>query len=203
MSEVTVSIDGYDNPNSSAIVEFYDGRDYMNDLDRRQAIAEGRMTAEDEDFRVVPFIRVTFPGRQDLKVDRIAITETIGDAIGDHERFPREWAAYKANRSQEIIGTPLSVIETFNDGDIASLASKNIRSVEMLASLTDTSVSALGMGMRRYRDIAQKYLSSQPAPLPPAVQSEMDELKAQIAVLTALVSKQPRKQRETADAFSQ
>jgi hypothetical protein len=201
MTEVTVSIDGQEK--SSAIVQFYDGKDYMNDIDRRQAIDEGRMTAEDEDFRIVPFIRVTFPGRSDLKVDRIAITETIGDAIGDHERFPREWAAYKANMSQDIVGTPLESIVTFNAGDIAGLADKNIRSVETLANLTDTSVAQLGMGMRRYRDIARNYLAAQPAALPAAVQSEMDQLKAQIAALTALVEKPTRKQRETADAFSQ
>lgn len=205
MSEVTVSIDGSDpkNAKSSAIVKFYDGKDYMNDLDRRQAIADGRMTATDEDFRTIPFVRIKFPGRSDLVVDRMAITESIGESIGDHERFPREWAAFKAQGDQEAVGTPLSVIKTFNDGDIASLADKHIRCVETLANLPDSSLNGIGLGMRRYRDIAIAYLDAQPKAVDAATQSELETLRTQVAELMAIVTKPTRKQKEIADAITE
>ena len=203
MSEVTVSIDGTDpkNAKSSAIVEFYDGRDYMNELDRRTAIDEGRMSAEDPDYRVIPFVKIKFPGRSDLVINRAAITETIGENIGDHERFPREWRAYQAQGSQQAVGTPLSEIATFNEGDIAMLHEKHIRSIEILAAVTDSSLSGLGMGMRRYRDIARNFIDAQPKPLDPQTQTEMDAMRERIAQLEALIT--APKQKEKAHAIAQ
>ncbi|WP_428331964.1 hypothetical protein [Novosphingobium sp.] len=203
MSEVTVSIDGADpkTARSSAIVQFYDGRDYMNELDRRVAIDEGRMSAEDPDYRVIPFVKIKFPGRNDLVIDRAAITETIGENVGDHERFPREWAAYRAQDKQDAIGTPLSEIAAFNDGDIAMLAEKHIRSVETLASLPDSNLNSLGMGMRRYRDIARNHLDAQPKALDPQTQNEMDVMRERIAQLEALIT--APKQKEKAHAVAQ
>lgn len=201
MSEVTVSIDGADNAKSSAIVRFYDGREYMNDLDRRFAIEEGRMSAADPDYRTIPFVKIKFPGRSDLVIDRAAITETIGENVGDHERFPREWAAYKAQENQELVGTPLASIKAFNDGDIAMLTEKNIRSIETLANLTDSGLNGLGMGMRRYRDIARSFIDAQPKALDPQTQTEMDAMRERIVQLEALIT--APKQKEKAHAIAQ
>jgi hypothetical protein len=203
MSDVLVSIDGMDakSAKSSGIVHFYDGRDYMNEIDRRAAIDRGDMSAEAPDYRVIPFVKIKFPGRSDLVVDRAAITESIGENVGDHERFPREWAAYKANENQELVGTPLTKIKTFNAGDVAMMAEKNIRSIEMLASLPDSSLS-MAMGMRRYRDIAQAHLAAQPKALDLQTQTEMQALRDQIAELTALVKSTP-KHKEKAHAITE
>ena len=186
---VITSMDGIDE--AAAIVKFYDGKVFMNDEDRELALADGRLTAEEADYKVVPFVRVQFPGRQDLVVDRPAYLEGGGDFRPDTVLYPVAWANYRST-GEPVLGTPLSVLTAINDGDIAHLESKGIRTVELLEGLNDTNLGTLGMGMRRYRDIARAYQAAQPVNNP-AAQAELDSLRNELAELRAMMTK-PKKE---------
>lgn len=188
-TNVITSLDGIDE--AAAIVEFYDGKVFMNDEDREVALTEGRITADEPDYNVVPFVKIKYPGRQDLVIDRPAYLEGGGDFHADTVRYPNAWANYKG-KGEPVAGTPLSVLTSLNDGDISHLEAKGIRTVELLASLNDGQLVSLGMGMRRYRDIARAYQAAQPSN-DPVREAEMDTLRKELAELRAMLSK-PKKE---------
>ena len=180
---VETSIDGIDN--SSAIVSFYDGKVFMNEDDRKQAITEGRMTESDADYHIVPFVKIKFIGRSDMLTDRPAHTEGGGEFIADPDRFPKQWAAYR-DKTAAPTGTALSVLTALNEGDVVYLDEKSIRSVEALENLQDSHLAGLGMGMRRYRDIARAWRAAQPLVVnDPAAASEIARLTAIVEEMQA------------------
>ena len=191
-TNVITSLDGIDE--AAAIVEFYDGKVFMNDEDREVALTEGRITADEPDYNVVPFVKIKFPGRQDLVIDRPAYLEGGGDFRPDTVLYPNAWANYKG-KGEPVAGTPLSVLKALNDGDISHLEAKGVRTVELLESLSDTTLGQLGMGMRRYRDIARAYQAAQPSN-DPVAQAEMDTLRKELAELRALLT--PKSNKEAA-----
>ena len=188
-TNVITSLDGIDE--AAAIVEFYDGKVFMNDEDREVALTEGRITADEPDYNVVPFVKIKFPGRQDLVIDRPAYLEGGGDFRPDTVLYPNAWANYKG-KGEPVVGTPLSVLTALNDGDIAHLEAKGVRTVELLESLSDTTLGQLGMGMRRYRDIARAYQAAQPSN-DPVREAEMDTLRKELAELRALLTPKSKK----------
>ena len=189
-TNVITSLDGIDE--AAAIVEFYDGKVFMNDEDREVALTEGRITADEPDYNVVPFVKIKFPGRQDLVIDRPAYLEGGGDFRPDTVLYPNAWANYKG-KGEPVAGTPLSVLKALNDGDISHLEAKGVRTVELLESLSDTTLGQLGMGMRRYRDIARAYQAAQPSN-DPVAQAEMDTLRKELAELRALLTPKSKKE---------
>ena len=189
-TNVITSLDGIDE--AAAIVEFYDGKVFMNDEDREVALAEGRITADEPDYNVVPFVKIKFPGRQDLVIDRPAYLEGGGDFRPDTVLYPNAWANYKG-KGEPVAGTPLSVLTALNDGDISHLEAKGVRTVELLESLSDTTLGQLGMGMRRYRDIARAYQAAQPSN-DPVREAEMDTLRKELAELRALLTPKSKKE---------
>lgn len=191
---VITSLDGIDE--AAAIVRFYDGKVFMNDEDRAVALTEDRMKADDPDYTVVPFVSIKFPGRSDLVIDRPAYLEGGGDFRPDTVLYPNAWANYK-DKGSPVVGTPLSVLTTLNEGDIAHLEAKGIRTVELLEALSDTQLGMLGMGMRRYRDIARAYQAAQPTN-DPVAQAEMDTLRKELAELRAMLSNPKSKKKEDA-----
>ena len=194
---VETSIDGIDN--SSAIVSFYDGKVFMNEDDRKQAITEGRMTESDADYHIVPFVKIKFIGRSDMMTDRPAHIEGGGEFIADPDRFPQQWAAYR-NKTAAPTGTPLAVLTALNEGDVAYLEEKSIRSVEALENLQDSHLAGLGMGMRRYRDIARAWRAAQPLVVnDPAAASEIARLTAIVEEMQAQM-KPARHKKELNDA---
>lgn len=196
---VTTSIDGIDN--SSAIVTFYDGKVFMNEDDRKQAITEGRMTESDADYNIVPFVKIKFIGRADMLTDRPAHLEGGGEFIADPDRFPQQWAAYR-DKTAPATGTPLTVLTALNEGDIEHLGEKTIRSVEALENLQDSHLSGLGMGMRRYRDIARAWRASQPLSVnDPAAAEEIAMLRAAVAEMQSQLAQKPKStKKELTDA---
>ena len=189
-TNVITSLDGIDE--AAAIVEFYDGKVFMNDEDREVALTEGRITADEPDYNVVPFVKIKFPGRQDLVIDRPAYLEGGGDFRPDTVLYPNAWANYK-DKGVPVSGTPLSVLKALNDGDISHLEAKGVRTVELLESLSDTTLGQLGMGMRRYRDIARAYQAAQPSN-DPVREAEMDTLRKELAELRALLTPKSKKE---------
>lgn len=187
---ITTTIDGFEA--TGEIVTFYRGRQYMDDQVRKDAIAEGRMKEEDPDYREMDFVRIKYPGNPYLQPDRPVVMEQIGDEKSDPERWPRQWAAYKSNDGPAV-GTPLDVLTALTEGDVRHLDGLSIRNVETLEGMTDGHVISLGMGMRRYRQIARDWRDRQPKAAEALAQREIDELKAQIAILMAERAEKPKR----------
>lgn len=75
------------------------------------------------------------------------------------ERFPRKWAAFKAQMEQKIEGTLLSVLFPTNPALVESLKHINILTIEQLGALNDTQIQNIGLGGRQFVDLAQKFLA--------------------------------------------
>lgn len=83
-------------------------------------------------FDDVEYIRIVVPGERD-GIHRPAMQR-------DRENFPRQYAAFKANTSQDAAsGTPLSHVLWLRPAQVAELAYYNCRTLEQLAAMPDGS----------------------------------------------------------------
>lgn len=66
----------------------------------------------------------------------------------DQQRFPQQWAAYKANREQVQDGTPLDLLFPKNPEVVSTLKANNVHTIQALAAVPD-SVSLPFIGEHR------------------------------------------------------
>lgn len=101
---------------------------------------------------------------------------------GHRRRFPREYAAFKADRDQdEAAGTLLSAWGQLDEAEVDNLAHGpgRIRTVEQLAAVSDSNLQILGPGGRKLREKAQTYIDFMKGSAPLAkLQAEKDELES-------------------------
>lgn len=82
-------------------------------------------------FDDVEYIRIVVPGERD-GIHRPAMAK-------DREAFPRQYAAFKANTSQDAAsGTPLSHVLWLRPAQVAELGYYNCRTLEQLAAMPDS-----------------------------------------------------------------
>lgn len=75
------------------------------------------------------------------------------------QKWPREWAAYQAGKSEvEIKGTPLTDVPGIDRGQAMAYKLNNVRTAEELADLDDAACRGLGMGALTHRKAAQMLL---------------------------------------------
>jgi hypothetical protein len=117
------------------------------------------------------FITITVPGNRDLIVHR-PVTEF------DIWRFPHEHAAFKRGQEAAVIGTPLDMWPGLQPSQIAELKHQGIRTVEQLATLSD-SVSGTLRGFYAMKHKAQQFLDDAKDKNAAAiVRAQMDEQDA-------------------------
>jgi hypothetical protein len=73
-------------------------------------------------------------------------------------RFPRQWAAFKAQKEQLPEGTPIELWPPLSKGKVLELKAMKVHTVEQLASLTDATGPNMGLDWRKLRDMANAYL---------------------------------------------
>lgn len=101
----------------------------------------------------VAHVKIIQPGESRLSVyDQPATDEDV-------QRFPRQWAAFQANKDQSVVGTPLSVLFPQSPATCENLMRAGVRTVEMLAEANDNALQELGMGARSFQDKAKTYLA--------------------------------------------
>lgn len=192
-------------------VRFYRGKVFMDPIERDRAIEEGRMESTDLDFVETDFIRITFPGNRFMVYDQPIRAKSRGTSPEDQahpQLYPREWAAYQ-DRTSGPVGFPLTAIPELTGADIAHLEKFDILSVENLAGLPDVVTLTIGQGVGRYRDIARAWMRANVKPaINEAAQSEIDQLKAQVAQLMEMVTATPKRARparieDTTDAITE
>lgn len=129
------------------------------------------------------YIHITIAG-QKSEVDR-KVTEE------DRQRFPREYAAFKANAAEVLNGTPLSEWPALTVTQIAEFNALNIRTVEALANIDDVAIGKIGTGGRTIRDRAKAWLeqANGGAPLDKAL-ADLSRAEADAAVKDATIKAQ-------------
>lgn len=117
------------------------------------------------------FITITIPGNRDLEVHR-PVTEY------DIWRFPFEHAAFKRGQEAAVVGTPLDLWPALQPSQVAELKHQGIRTVEQLATLSDTA-SGVMRGFYALKHKAQQFLDdAKDKNATAVVRAQMDEQDA-------------------------
>lgn len=106
----------------------------------------------------VVHVKMHFPGDKTKVVCRKVKMGSDAQGPSDPERFPRQWAAFQAQREQVPDGIPLTEWPPLTKSQVLELKSIHIHTVESLASLPDSSLT--WMGARDLRDKAKAWLSN-------------------------------------------
>lgn len=100
-------------------------------------------------FDEFDYIKILAPGSKDA---------FCGDASPQYqERFPQQWARYKAGQNQNMSGTPLNMLPWLSMGQIAEFNAVNVHTIEQLVGMPD-SLSQKFMGHHGIKQKAQQYL---------------------------------------------
>jgi hypothetical protein len=143
------------------------------------SIEAGRPIYKDEEF-----VSIIAPGSRN--------TVTARATYDYQQRFPKQWAQFKAQQSQVVEGTPLHVLPWLSKSQIAEFAAFNVTTVEALANMPD-SASQVFMGHHQIKQRAAAYLMAAKDAAPMIkLQSELEkrdeqikELQAQMAAILA------------------
>lgn len=173
-------------------VEFTNEAVYME----AKSLEEGRAVYED-----VPHVHIMFPGDRTREIKRPVRFEQHGNEPADPVRWPRQWAAFKAQEEQHQDGQPLDQWAPMSRAMVMNLKAVNVFTVEQLAGVNDDVLMRLGPGMRDWRDRAQAFIAKAAEEAPTvALAAENADLKAEIALLKAqmaeLASAQAAKKKE-------
>lgn len=144
----------------------------------RKVMDLGRSILERRIYDSVEFDEIT----QKWKIKKLAV-------MSDIRRYPESWNAFMRGASAESIGTPISLIFKNDPSRAEMYKTKGIHSIEQLASLTDSHIQELGMGIGSDREKAKNYMLriEQQAPKL-ALDSLVEEKDRQIASLEAKLS---------------
>lgn len=125
----------------------------------------------------VPFIKIEVPGDNSVKVYRQAHER-------DKHRFIREWAAFEAGEKATLVGYPIREAGFLKQGEIRTLVSMNVFTVEQLADLRDD--VAMRYSMMGTKQKAKVFLEGKKeADLVSKVQAQMAEKDNEMAAMKA------------------
>lgn len=98
-------------------------------------------------YKDVEFVHITVPGNHSVVIHT--------EANDQHKfRFIREYEAFQKGSKIEVDGTPLKVWPQVSAGQVRTLASMNIHSVEQLAQVSDQHISRVNMSTLKHKAIA-------------------------------------------------
>lgn len=117
------------------------------------------------------FITITIPGDKHTSI-HTPVTDF-------HEwRFPKEYEAFKRGKDAEVVGTPLAMWPALQPSQVAELKHQGVRTIEQLASLSD-SVSGSLRGFYALKSKAQQFLDdAKDKNAAAVVRAQMDEQEA-------------------------
>jgi hypothetical protein len=108
--------------------------------------------------------------------DKEVIFRPVNDQV--KARFPQEYEAWKKGQAEPTTGTPIDRWPQLTPGQAANLKGLNIRTVEDMATLSETGLQEVGMGARKLQEDARKFLSLAQAA---ADVGQLDELREAVA----------------------
>jgi hypothetical protein len=146
-----------------------------------KSIEAGRAIFDDIDH-----IKIITPGSRDSFV-----TEVNQSYI---ERFPQQWARYKAKQDQHVSGTLLSEIPWMTKSQIAELEAVGCRTAEQLVGMPD-SLSSKFMGHHQLKARVQTFLDAAHDAAPALkLQAELEKRDAEIAELRGMIQSMQKSQ---------
>ena len=179
---------GAANPDSFLHAEFY----WHEPLDRNKSDIESEKAG-----RPVPvkgprqvYIRIMKPG------DQTSILET--PVREDHKRrFPEKWLYFQMSEGliEDTKNQPGWKIENWDEltpDDIHRLKFHRFYTVEQVANASDGAIQGYGMGGLALRKKAQDAIQAKNSLAKEAENKELEDLKAQVAKLTALLTTAPQ-----------
>lgn len=178
MTDMALNADGMDKNDEKLLVKF----GMFPKLDSEASAKEGRPI-----YKEVEYITIMVPGDKESVVHRPAWEL-------DLRRFPKQYAAFKNQQSQEhASGTPLKMVSFLSQGQIRELEHFNCYTVEQLASLADTHAQKF-MGLQQMKQLANDYLriAKETAPMT-AMRAEMDKKDSEIAAQKAALDDQAKR----------
>lgn len=163
-------------PNQSDAVEFY----LRPIVDAEKTKEAGRTVHSDG-----VYVRISNPGDRTHEVNR-PLRET------DKVKYRLQWNAFQAEKPQDAAsGTLLSVWGPISPAQVEDYRYLRVVTVEQLAGLSDSNITALGAGARAHRQQARDFLESAKSNAPLLrVQAELQEERTQRAVLEKTVKEQ-------------
>jgi hypothetical protein len=156
-------------------------------------------------YHPVEMVRVIAPGSKSEFVTRVH-HPAPGPEDQDRaprqpwsERFPRQYAAFKAQQEQVPDGIPLEMCKFLPSHRVKELKAANVHTAEQYAAMPDSIVQTLGMGASREKQLCQQYISNddqKTASLSRALaeaqeaKADVQMLKDQLAQLNAMMAGQ-------------
>lgn len=119
--------------------------------DTEASLREGRPI-----YKNVEFITISFPADNTKQLVRPVIYESTMTQPSDLERFPKQWAAFKAQQQDVHDGMPLTQWAALSKAQVMELKGMNIHTVEQLAAVADMNLK--WMGAREMRENARVWL---------------------------------------------
>jgi len=119
-------------------------------------------------FKDVEYIDIKVPGSRGTSVCRPA-------RLADRQRFPEHYEAFKKRTEAPITGTPLAEWALIPRSAVEQLAFANVKTVEQLASLSDSYAGQM-QGGYGYKRTAKEYLERTAED---ADKAEIEELRTQ------------------------
>ena len=147
--------------------------------DAERSLAEGRPIFVD-----APFIKIFTAGDAFTIIDK----PVWDDATNQHshtQRFPREWAAFKAGVAAEAQsgGTPLKLMPGISQAQVRELEHFHCHTIEQLVDLADSN-SGKFMGIQSLKNEARAYMQRAKGAAPEkAMQRELEKRDQEIELL--------------------
>lgn len=127
---------------SNLIVEFY----WKDKLNKPATDKAGRPIYRQEEY-----VHIFMPADKTTDIHR-----AVKDS--DKQRFRAAYDAFKAGDEQVTEGTPLNEWPALNAAQRSELKALGFRTVENVASMSDSQMDRIGMGARKLKTLAQGYL---------------------------------------------
>ncbi len=152
--------------------------DYHPALNRAKSRQEGRPVYENEIW-----VKIIAPGEA-----KIQETHRKANDL-DKRRFPRQWQAFLQGRPQITEGTVLEHLFPDQPNKVKMLNHYNIFTVEQLANLNATGMSAIGMGAMQDVEKAKQYIAqSEKGVNYHKFNTQMEQKDQQISALTQQIA---------------
>lgn len=131
-------------------------------------------------YDTVDMVSIQHPGERDV-LHRKVTDEIIA-------RFPSQWAAYREQREQVAVGTPITLLFDGQPDVVQILRDVKITTIEQLAAASEEAIKRIGMGGRGHVEKAKTALRQiqDTAPLQRA-EAEITRLTDEIAAMRAMI----------------
>lgn len=148
-------------------------------IDEEKSIEAGRTVYVDREYvKIIPV------GDKHTVICRPIRLEETNGVPPDNLRWPVQYNAFKNQQVQPQEGTPLEHWAPLTKSQVMNFKAVNVHTVEHLANVSDQNLNNLGMGARKFRDMAIKFIEdAKKGASSLKAQKEIDDLKTQVEAL--------------------